>query len=118
MGFLRRRLNSRMLRLDIGGPNCTLGTKKISAELGGSDPAYMFKKELVLDFSSARAYATIFAPVYFQQQRLTTLSLVLPQQDIGCVKHATWLHSDELPSLWVLATLYPDWRESRLYQLK
>jgi len=53
-----------------------------------------------------------------QQQRLTMLSLILPQQNIGCVERATWLRSDELPPLWVLATLYPDWRESRLYQLR
>lgn len=114
----QNKLNGRMLRLDIGGPNCTLGTKKISAELGGFDPAYVFKKELMFEFRPARTHATVFVPAYFQQQKLTTLSLVLPQQNIGCVEHVTWLRSDELPSLWVLATLYPDWRESRLYQLK
>ena len=114
----QNKLNGRMLRLDIGGSNCTLGAKKISAELGGSEPDYVFKKELAFDFSPARTHAAVFIPTYFQQQRLTTLSLVLPQQDVGCVERATWLRSDELPSLWVLATLYPDWRESRLYQTK
>lgn len=115
----QNKLNGRMLRLDIGGPNCTFGTKKISAELGGSDdPSYVFKKELVFDFNQARTHATVFFPVYFQQKLLPTLSLVLPQQNIGCVEHAIWLRSDELPTLWVLATLYPDWRTSRLYQTK
>lgn len=110
--------NGRMLRLDIGGPNCTSGAKKIAVELSGPDPGYAFKKEFVFNFSPFRPHATVFVPAYFQQQRLTTLSLVLPQQNVGCVEHATWLRSGELPSLWMLATLYPDWRESRLYQLK
>ncbi len=110
--------NGRMLRLDIGGPGCTSGTKKIVAELAGSDPNYVFTKEFVFDFSPSRPHASAFIPTYFQQQRLTTLSLVVPQQDIGCVEYASWLQSNELPSLWVTAILYPDWRESRLYQLE
>lgn len=108
-------LNGRMLRLDIGGPNCTSGTMKILAEFGGSDdPTYVFKKELVFEFTPDRAHATVFFPAYFDENRLPTLSLVLLKQDIGCVEHATWLRSNELPPLWVLAILYPDWRESRL----
>jgi hypothetical protein len=111
--------NGRMLRLDIGGPDCASGAKRISAELGGShDPAHVFKKELVFDFSPARTNAAVFFPAYFHSKMLPALSLVLPRQDLGCVGRATWLRSGELPSLWVLATLYPDWREARLYQTK
>ncbi|MDZ4730684.1 MAG: hypothetical protein SH820_12150 [Xanthomonadales bacterium] len=113
------KIHGHMLRLDIGGPGCSSGTKKMSAGLGRPDnPNYYFKKELVFDFGPAREHATVFFPAYFQQGALSDFSLVLPREDAGCIRHAAWLRSDELPSLWVQAILYPDWRQARLYQWK
>lgn len=118
-----RRIDGHMLRLDIGGPNCTSGVKTMSVALSGPVPdyvfpGYVFKRDFAFDSDPARLRATVFVPVYFEQQRLTTLSLILPEQGDGCVEHATWLHSNELPPLWVMTTLYPDWHKSRLYQLR
>lgn len=106
-----------MLRLDIGGEKCRPGMKTMTTELGNpDDPASVFKKELAFSFNTARTQAAVFSPAYFQRGSISTIALALRQADIDCVQNIQWLHSDELPSLWVRATLYPDWRESRLYQ--
>ncbi len=108
-----------MLRLEIGGPVCFSGTKKISVELGRVDnPNHFFRKDFIFDFDSARTHATVFFPVYFQKGVISDVSLVMPLEDIDCIKHAAWLRSEELPSLWVQAILYPDWPQARLYQWK
>jgi hypothetical protein len=112
-------IHGRMLRLEIGGSACFAGTKKISMELGRADnPNHYFRKDLIFDFDFARKHATVFFPVYFQQGVISDVSLVMPPEDIDCIKHAAWLRSEELPSLWVQAILYPDWRQERLYQRK
>ena len=62
----------------------------------------------------ARNSATVFYPAYFRQERFETLSPVLPESDIGCLKRVTWLRPGELPALWVQATLYGVSRVSSL----
>jgi len=99
-------LNSGMLRIDIGGANCTIATKRISIKSEGRDPNLVLEKELTIRLDPARNAATVFYPAYFRLERFETLSLVLPEQDIGCLKRVTWLRSGELPALWVQATLY------------
>ena len=44
--------------------------------------------------------------INFRLERFETLSLVLPEQEIGCLKRVKWLRPGELPALWVQATLY------------
>jgi len=99
-------LGSGMLRLDIGGGNCTIATKRISIKSEGRDPNLVLEKELTIRLDPTRNSATVFYPAYFRQERFEKLSLVLPAQDIACLKRVTWLRSGDLPSLWVEATLY------------
>jgi len=98
--------NSGMLRLDIGGTNCAIATKRIAIKVEGRAPNLLLEKELTIRLDPARNSATVFYPAYFWQERFETLVLALPEQDIGCLKRVTWLRSGELPGLWVQATLY------------
>jgi len=98
--------NSGMLRIDIGGANCTISTKRIFIRSEGRDPNLVLEKELTIRLDPARNSATVFYPAYFRRERYETLSLVLPEQEIGCLKRVKWLRPGELPALWVQATLY------------
>lgn len=97
---------SGMLRLDIGGENCAIATKRVAIKVEGRDPNLLLEKELTIRLDRARNSATVFYPAYFWQERFETLSLALPEQDIGCLKRVKWLRPGELPGLWVQATLY------------
>lgn len=98
--------NSGMLRIDIGGPDCVISTKRISIRFGGRDPNAVLEKELTIRLDPTRNSATVFYPAYFRKERFETLSLVVPEQEIGCLKRVNWLRPEELPALWVQATLY------------
>jgi hypothetical protein len=116
-----RRVHGYMLRLDIGGVNCTSGIKTISISLSGSGaavafPGYVYKRDFAFASDSAKQHAIVFIPIHLDKM-LSTASLILPEESAGCIQRATWLHSSELPALWVITTLYPNLRESRLYQI-
>jgi hypothetical protein len=116
-----RRIHGHMLRLDIGGANCTSGIKTMSISLSGPSaahvfPGYVYKRDFAFGSDPSKQNVIVFVPVHLDEQ-LTTPSLILPEQSSRCVQRATWLDSSELPPLWVMTTLYPDWRESRSYQM-
>lgn len=100
------KIDGQMLKLNLSGQNCTFGAKKISVVVGGNDPDYFFKKEFILDPRMAKEKAEIFIPIYFEHDRLNTISLILPKEDVGCMWSAMWVNPRELPSAWIMNTFY------------
>jgi hypothetical protein len=100
-----REVTGRMLRMDLGGPECAAGAHELTLSLTGPDPAYQFRQDLTLALVPGRPTTALFAPMYFERLRLDRVSIELSRNDKPCLIGAKWLDSAALPPLWVGATI-------------
>ncbi|MDC1311120.1 hypothetical protein N8Z26_01525 [Burkholderiales bacterium] len=110
-------VNGQVLRIDVGGANCSSGIESIAISLSGENRSYVFPgyiyKPLEKKFNQEKAI--VFAPLYMDEN-VTTVSLISPKKNKECIRRVSWLNLNELPSLWVLATIYPDRKSRVLYK--
>lgn len=100
-----REVTGRMLRVEVGGPGCPAGDHALTLALNGPDPGYGFRQEFKLTLLPERPATSLFAPLYFERQRLDRVSIELSRNDKPCLIGAKWLDSAALPPLWVGATI-------------